>query len=122
MSEIAREVLDPQTGVSVLERSKSLQAVNAPNAKAQTEILNRNNLVLGALGSGSDYSPFFQHLGIPALNLAFGGEGGGGEYHSVYDSYDHYIRFKDPKFEYGIALAKTAGRATLRPPRRTRRG
>jgi N-acetylated-alpha-linked acidic dipeptidase len=114
MSEVAREVTDPQTGISLLERSKSIQAVNAANPKARTEILNRNNLVLGALGSGSDYSPFFQHLGIPALNLAFGGEGGGGEYHSVYDSYDHYIRFKDPKFEYGIALAKTAGRATLR--------
>lgn len=114
MSEVARQVTDPQTGVSLLERSKSLQAVNAPNAKTRAEILNRQNLVLGALGSGSDYSPFFQHLGIPALNLAFGGEGGGGEYHSVYDSYDHYIRFKDPKFAYGIALAKTAGRATLR--------
>lgn len=114
MSEVAREVTDPQTGISLLERSKSLQAVNAADPKARSEILNRNNLVLGALGSGSDYSPFFQHLGIPALNLAFGGEGGGGEYHSVYDSYDHYIRFKDPKFEYGIALAKTAGRATLR--------
>lgn len=114
MSEIARDVEDPQTKVSVLERSKSLQAVNAPDPKARLEILSRKNLVLGALGSGSDYSPFFQHLGIPSLNLAYGGEGNGGEYHSVYDSYDHYVRFKDPTFEYGIALAKTAGRATMR--------
>jgi N-acetylated-alpha-linked acidic dipeptidase len=60
-------------------------------------------MMIGAMGSGSDYSPFIQHLGIPALNIGFGGEDEGGEYHSIYDSYDHYKRFKDPKFEYGVA-------------------
>ena len=114
VTEIATDVKDPQTNISVIERSKSLQAVNASETKARMEILNRKDIVLGALGSGSDYSPFIQHLGIPSLNLAYGGEGNGGEYHSIYDSYDHYIRFKDPTFEYGIALAQTAGRATLR--------
>ena len=77
-------------------------------------MLDKKSLTLDALGSGSDYSPFFQHLGIPALNIGYGGEDGGGEYHSIYDSYDHYVRFKDPKFAYGIALVQTAGRATLR--------
>ncbi|MEX2234082.1 MAG: M28 family metallopeptidase [Cyclobacteriaceae bacterium] len=114
MSEVARDVIDPQTKISVLERSRSFQAVNAPNAKSRMEILNRKTLTIGALGSGSDYTPFMQHLGIPSLNLAFGGESAGGEYHSVYDSYNHFVRFKDPGFEYGIALAKTAGRVTLR--------
>jgi len=114
MTEIANDVKDPQTNISVKERGKSLQAVNAPNSKARADILSRKNIVLDALGSGSDYSPFIQHLGIPSLNLAYGGEGNGGEYHSIYDSYDHYLRFKDPGFDYGIALAKTAGRATLR--------
>ena len=69
---------------------------------------------LAALGSGSDYSPFFQHLGIPSLNLDYGGEDRGGEYHSIYDSYDNYRRFKDPGFRYGVTLAKTTGRITLR--------
>jgi N-acetylated-alpha-linked acidic dipeptidase len=82
--------------------------------KAKKEILAKKNLTIGALGSGSDYSPFIQHLGIASLNLGFGGEDAGGEYHSIYDSYDHYKRFKDPTFEYGVALAKTAGRATMR--------
>jgi hypothetical protein len=63
------------------------------------------------LGSGSDYSPFFQHLGIPSLNIGFGGEDPGGEYHSIYDTYDNYKRFKDPKFEYGVALAKARDEA-----------
>jgi N-acetylated-alpha-linked acidic dipeptidase len=48
------------------------------------------------------------------LNIGYGGEGGGGVYHSIYDSYEHYKRFGDPKFDYGIALAKTGGRTTLR--------
>lgn len=114
MGEIAGSVPDPQTGVSVLERGRSYEAANAATPKAKKSILDKKTLTLDALGSGSDYSPFFQHLGIPALNIGFGGEDGGGEYHSIYDSYDHYIRFKDPKFSYGIALVKTAGRATLR--------
>ena len=114
IAEIARDVVDPETNISVFERYKSRQAVNAPNTKARVDILHRKNIPLEALGSGSDFSPFIQHLGIPSLNLNFSGESGGGEYHSIYDSYDHYIRFKDPSFEYGIALAKTAGRATLR--------
>ena len=48
------------------------------------------------------------------MNLGFGGEDDGGEYHSIYDSYDLYRRFKDPTFEYGVVLAKTAGHTTLR--------
>lgn len=114
MSGISKDVIDPQTGISLFERRKSLDASNASGVKAKKEILARKSLSIGALGAGSDYSPFIQHLGIASLNLGFGGENGGGEYHSVYDSYDHYKRFKDPTFEYGVALAKTAGRATLR--------
>ncbi|MCE2994777.1 MAG: M28 family metallopeptidase [Cyclobacteriaceae bacterium] len=114
MSGISKDVIDPQTGISLFERRKSLDASNASSVKAKKDILARKSLSIGALGAGSDYSPFIQHLGIASLNLGFGGENGGGEYHSVYDSYDHYKRFKDPTFEYGVALAKTAGRATLR--------
>ena len=69
---------------------------------------------IAALGSGSDYTPFLQHLGIASLNLGFGGEGDYGQYHSIYDSFDHYTRFMDPDFAYGVALAKVAGRAVLR--------
>ena len=114
VSDVARDVIDPQTGVSVLERRKSALASYASSAKRKKEIINSNSMTIDALGSGSDYSPFIQHLGIPALNIGYGGEDGGGEYHSIYDSYDHYKRFKDGNFDYGVALAKTAGRVTLR--------
>lgn len=114
VSDVARDVTDPQTGVSILERKKSTLAAHASSAKAKKEIIDSPAMTINALGSGSDYSPFIQHLGVPALNIGFGGEDDGGEYHSIYDSYDHYKRFKDPKFEYGVALSKTAGRVTLR--------
>ena len=65
------------------------------------------DMKLDGMGSGSDYSAFIQHAGIPSLNLGYGGEGGGGEYHSIYDSYDFYVKFYDPGFQFGIALAET---------------
>lgn len=114
MYEISKKVIDPQTHVSVFERWKANKIVKASSAKEKKEALDKNDLELDALGSGSDYSPFLQHLGIPCLNLGFGGEDNGGEYHSIYDSYDDYRRFKDPTFEYGVALAETAGHAVLR--------
>ncbi len=73
-----------------------------------------SNFELSALGSGSDYTPFIQHAGIASLNIGFGGENAGGEYHTIYDTYPHYKRFKDPEFAYGIALANAAGRIVLR--------
>ena len=114
MDGVAKNVIDPQTKVSVYERKKAADIVNASTTKEKKDKLAQTTLELGALGSGSDYSSFLQHLGIPCLNLGFGGEDEGGEYHSVYDSYDLYRRFKDPTFEYGVALAKTAGYAALR--------
>jgi N-acetylated-alpha-linked acidic dipeptidase len=114
MDEIAKDITDPQTNVSVFERRNARNALMAAGTEAKKKILDQNKLKLGALGSGSDYSSFIQHAGIPALNLGFGGEGSGGEYHSIYDSYDDYVRFKDPGFHYGVALAETAGHAVLR--------
>ncbi|WP_289725781.1 M28 family metallopeptidase [Robiginitalea aurantiaca] len=104
VSEVAREVPDPQTGVSIQERLLSRNAANGRDKEFE----------LYALGSGSDYTPFIQHAGIASLNLGFGGENAGGEYHTIYDTYPHFKRFKDPDMSYGIALAKTAGRITLR--------
>jgi N-acetylated-alpha-linked acidic dipeptidase len=114
MDGIAKSVMDPQTSVSLFERAKAHEALTATNTDAKEKIVGETELKLGAMGSGSDYSSFIQHAGIPALNLGFGGEGNGGEYHSIYDSYDNYVRFKDPGFHYGLALAQTAGRAVLR--------
>jgi N-acetylated-alpha-linked acidic dipeptidase len=73
------------------------------------------DLVIEALGSGSDFTPFLQHLGIASLSIEYGGESDqAGVYHSKYDSFDHYVRFGDPGFVYGIAEAETVGHVILR--------
>jgi len=114
MDEITQNITDPETNVSVFERKRASELVGAGTTKDKKEILDRKGDHLESLGSGSDFSSFLQHLGIPTLDLGYGGEDGGGEYHSIYDSFDDYRRFKDPTFIYGVALSKTAGHAILR--------
>ena len=104
--EITHVVDDPLKGVSVFDRRNALEQVNGKEPWEYFQLY--------PLGSGSDYSPFFQHLGVASFNLGFGGEGEGGEYHTMYDSYTNFKRFKDPDFQYGIALIKIAGRTSLR--------
>ena len=114
VTEVARDVEDPQRKVSVLDRFRAYAAVNAESADERREIRQSPLLRLYALGSGSDYTPFLQHAGIASLNVSYGGEEKYGVYHSAYDSFDHFIRFDDPNFDYGITLAKTTGRMMLR--------
>ena len=114
IDDIAKDVKDPQTNVSVYERLKARQVTNAGTDKVKKDNMAKKSMTLAALGSGSDYSAFLQHAGIPSLNIGFGGEDEGGSYHTIYDSYDHYSRFGDPGFKYGVALAQTIGRAVLR--------
>jgi N-acetylated-alpha-linked acidic dipeptidase len=112
-NEVSRDVIDPEKKIPVFERLRASLLVEG-TAEACKEIRQRRDLRIEALGSGSDYTPFLQHLGVASLNLSYGGEGGGGSYHSIYDSFDHYTRFEDSSFVYGIALAQTAGRMVLR--------
>ncbi len=113
VDEVAADVKDPETGLSVLARRRAHDMVAASKAERH-ELRERRELRIDALGSGSDYTPFLQHLGIASLNLGFSGEDNGGSYHSIYDSFDHYTRFGDPRFEYGVTLARTGGRTVLR--------
>jgi N-acetylated-alpha-linked acidic dipeptidase len=122
VNQVAAGVTDPETHVSVRERLRAHMLVDGSNKDAKPEAKTiaklaaaGGDLPIGALGSGSDYSAFLEHLGIASLDLGFGGEDdNGGIYHSRYDSFDHYVRFGDPSFEYGVALAKVAGHVVLR--------
>jgi N-acetylated-alpha-linked acidic dipeptidase len=116
LSEVARDVKDPETGGTVLARAlaeKRVSSLDSPRGESAARAA-PGDLQLGALGSGSDYTPFLQHLGISSINLGFEGEVQYGVYHSAYDSFDHFRRFVDPTFEYGVTLAKVAGRIMLR--------
>jgi N-acetylated-alpha-linked acidic dipeptidase len=115
VSQIAGDVKDPETGATVLLRAVATRRVAAHEAGHLLQPTDEaDELQLGALGSGSDYTPFLQHLGISSLNVEFRGESEYGVYHSAYDSFDHFRRFVDPTFEYGTALAEVAGRVVLR--------
>jgi N-acetylated-alpha-linked acidic dipeptidase len=120
VNQVAADVKDPQTGASVLDRARAkLRADAFDGGRVDADELKAaesgGDLPMGALGSGSDYSSFLQHVGVPSLNIGFGGEGeGAGSYHSIYDSYDHFVRFDDPGLAYGAALSKTVGRLVLR--------
>jgi N-acetylated-alpha-linked acidic dipeptidase len=114
VDEVAKNVTDPQTGVSVYERLMAHKIATAASPELAKEIMDKTSLHLEALGTGSDFSPFLQHLGIPSIDLGFSGEDNGGAYHSIYDSYDNFIRFIDPGFYYCASLSKIAGHVSLR--------
>ncbi len=114
VNDMARAVSDPKRKQSVWEALHARRSEQTREEAEKTDLRNRADLRIGALGSGSDYTAFLDHLGIASLNLGFGGEGGGGIYHSIYDSFAWYTKFSDTTFEYGRALAQTVGTATLR--------
>jgi N-acetylated-alpha-linked acidic dipeptidase len=122
VNQVADGVTDPETHVSVRERLRAHMLVDGaakgakPEAKAIAKLAaTGGDVPIDALGSGSDYSAFLEHLGIASLDLGFGGEDdNSGIYHSRYDSFDHYVRFGDPDFAYGVALSKVAGHIVLR--------
>jgi N-acetylated-alpha-linked acidic dipeptidase len=113
-NEAARDVTDPERKISTLDRYRAAMIVDGPPEEKQAAREKRDFSLL-ALGTGSDYTPFLQHLGIATLNIGFGGESeSDGSYHSIYDSYDHYTKFDDPDFQYALALAQLGGRITMR--------
>ena len=113
VNQASREVKDPVTGHSAWERGRAWLALFGEERESAAALAGQD-LPMPALGSGSDFTPFLQHLTIASLHIGFGGEGQYGQYHSIYDSIDHFQRFMDPEYDYGIALAKVAGRITLR--------
>lgn len=113
INEIARDVPDPKMAGSIADRLLA-RTILEGSASDRRLARDERRFEIDALGSGSDYTPFLQHLGIASLNIGFGGEGEYGQYHSVYDSVDHYLRFQDPDLAYAAALARVGGRAVLR--------
>ena len=114
VTEVARDITDPKTGESVLAAAKKRRQSQAATEERKKEIAGRATLAIGALGSGSDYTVFIDHLTIASLNMGYSGAARGGVYHSAYDSFDWYTRFSDTTFEYGRALSQTTGTAVMR--------
>jgi N-acetylated-alpha-linked acidic dipeptidase len=107
VTEVARDIKDPVSGKSVLESRR-------PRRNADPPADNSGAFRLGPLGAGSDYVAFIDHVGASSLNLGFGGDGGGGVYHSVYDSFYWYTHFNDGDFAYGKTLAQVVAVSLMR--------
>jgi N-acetylated-alpha-linked acidic dipeptidase len=113
VNEVARSIEDPETKVSVWKRWQAADLLHGDPQKRK-EVSTRSDLRIGALGSGSDFAAFLDHLGIASLNVSYGGEDQGGIYHSIYDDFYWYTHFADTTFVYGRAMAQTDGTLVLR--------
>jgi N-acetylated-alpha-linked acidic dipeptidase len=112
---VARDIQDPETNISVWQRLYSHRIAKAKTAEERKEIRERADLRMEALGSGSDYTAFIDHLGIASLSLEFGDEDDDdGVYHSIYDDFYWYTHFSDADFVYGRALSQTIGTSVMR--------
>ncbi len=111
---VAKDIEDPEKKISVWKRSQLAQIGNSRSPEDRSELRSRADLRISALGSGSDYTAFLDHLGIASLNIGFGGEDGGGIYHSIYDDFYWYTNFSDTDFSYGRALSQTGGTTVIR--------
>ncbi len=115
INEVARDIPDPRgTGKSVLEAKRAHQIEQAKTDKERADLRAKTDLPIEALGSGSDYTAFIDYLNIASLDLGFGGDGGGGIYHSIYDSFYWYTHFSDADFTHSAALSRTIGTALMR--------
>ncbi|HEY3653528.1 MAG TPA: transferrin receptor-like dimerization domain-containing protein [Steroidobacteraceae bacterium] len=114
VSGVARAVQDPETQLSVYQRAHLVGIANAKDAEERADLRKRDDLVMAALGDGSDFTAFQDLAGISTLDFSFGPEEDGDQYHSIYDDFYWYTHFVDPDFVYGRALSQTAGTAIMR--------
>jgi len=114
VSAVARDINDPEKNISIWERAHLRGISRAKDAEERGQIRKRSTLRVEALGDGSDYTAFQDHAGISSLDLGFGGEDEGTQYHSIYDDFYWYTHFADTDFAYGRVLAQTAGTTIMR--------
>ena len=114
INDVTREIQDPEKHITVQQRERLLRISRTRTTEERAEIRKSNDLRINALGDGSDYTAFADHLGISALNIGYGGENDADAYHSIYDDFAWYTKFVDTDFSYGRALAETGGRAVMR--------
>jgi N-acetylated-alpha-linked acidic dipeptidase len=114
INDVARDVQDPETKLSIWKRSQLREIEEAKTPEVQNEVRNRHDLRLDMLGGGSDHAPFINFAGVASLGIGFGGEDGGGIYHSIYDDFYWYTHFSDTNFVYGRALAQAGSTSIMR--------
>src|ERR1700676_4253173 len=111
---VAREISDPETKLTAWQRLQLSKIAQAKSADDRKELRQRADLRINALGSGTDFTGFLDHIGIATLDLSYAGEDEQGIYHSIYDDFYWYTHFSDIDFMYGRALSQTIGTSVMR--------
>ena len=114
MNDVARDVQDPETKLSVWKRAQLKGIEDATSTDERRELRERHDMRLDMLGGGSDHAPFINFAGVASLGIGYGGEDHGGIYHSIYDDFYWYTHFADYDFLYSRALSQTGGTAVMR--------
>jgi N-acetylated-alpha-linked acidic dipeptidase len=119
LREVTKAVPAPKGGTvyenwrdGVEKRRKESQSSAVTGAPTRQGSVPTTDVPVGDLGSGSDYTAFLQHLGIPSSDIGSGG--GTGVYHSAFDSFAFFKKFVDPTFEYEQEMARVFGVEILR--------
>ncbi|MDQ2938302.1 MAG: M28 family metallopeptidase [Acidobacteriota bacterium] len=111
-----RDIKDPKTGQTVYQQWQDRAREQMPDPELTNAELGSDTKIaearINALGSGSDFTPFLQHLGIPSSDMGFGGDYG--VYHSAYDSFYWMTHFGDPTFAYHVTAARLWGTIAMR--------
>jgi N-acetylated-alpha-linked acidic dipeptidase len=111
LRELTRSVPSPHGG-TVYQQWKINSASGNERRRSNAPHIDGEEVRLGDLGSGSDFTAFFQHVGVPSTDISSGGPYG--VYHSAFDNYAWYTRNADPTFEYLQEMARVFGLEALR--------
>jgi N-acetylated-alpha-linked acidic dipeptidase len=111
---VARDLPDPESQMSVWKRLQLIRISQAASDEARGELRTRPDLRMDALGSGTDFTAFLDHVGVASVDIAYAGEDPGGIYHSIYDDFYWFTHFSDRDFAYGRLLSLTVGSAVMR--------
>jgi len=113
LGEVTKDVMDPRSGKPVFDEARKRAILGESDADRKAAEADPS-LRIAPLGSGSDFTPFLQHLTLSALSLGFGGESPGGVYHSAYDTIKWYQTYSDTDYTYGRTLSQITGTLVMR--------
>lgn len=121
LRDVTKVVPTPKGGILYDEWKKANQP-GTENAQVPTEAIGdtarlpaaqgKTDVPVGDLGSGSDYTVFLQHLGVPSTDVS--STGSYGVYHSVFDNFNWFKKFGDPDFSYEQEMARVFGLELIR--------
>ncbi len=115
VNDLLRDLQDPKRGKNLFQAKLDRAIDQAKTDDEKDRLRERRDFPIEALGSGSDYTAFLDHLAIASLNMDFGGDGNSnGVYHSTYDSFYWYTHFSDTDFAFSTELSRVMGTAMLR--------